>query len=94
MNKFLTLLIEIIFWLATVLSPTLLFFIIGIILYIYIPIPFELFITIVCVGLIIGVFIAEKIRTKYGCSNYWGRILSTEDIRPNSTDNNSDVAGK
>jgi hypothetical protein len=89
MNKLFIFLVELFFWIATVLSSSLLSFIIGIVFYIYASISSKLFVLIVCVGVIIGVFIAEKIRKKYGCSNFWGRILATDDIWPNPSDKNS-----
>jgi uncharacterized membrane protein YfcA len=37
---------------------------------------------VVFIGAVTGVLFAEKIRKKYGCSNYMSRIVSTPDIWP------------
>jgi hypothetical protein len=89
MDKIFRITIEIIFWVATLLSFTFILGAIGIILFLNAFISKNIFIFILIIGLILGAVLAETIRRKYGSSNYWGRILSTSDIWPNSTDENS-----
>lgn len=86
MNKIFNFFIESFYWLMIFLSPFLIS--LGISIYLYGRnsnlIWYSLIILIF--GILMGIFIAERIRRKYGCSNYVGRILATPDIWPNDVD--------
>jgi hypothetical protein len=36
-------------------------------------------------GVIIGIIFAERVRRKYGCTQYMPRLISTSDISPTDT---------
>ena len=73
-----------IFWLTIFLSPFLAGVIAAIALYLY---SYGVIaIIVVSIGAILGVLLAEKIRRKYGCSTYMGRLLATPEFWPNEAD--------
>jgi hypothetical protein len=75
MKKLFDILLKLIFWLAIFGSPFLACFAIAIIIYSSHENLKLLSITIVIIGFISGTFLAEKIRKKYGCSNFISRIF-------------------
>ena len=76
MKKVFDILTELIFWIAVFASPFLLGVVIGTLIYIPNESLLWLSIIIVAIGFFTGLFIAEKIRKKYGCSNYMSKIFS------------------
>jgi len=79
MNKLFHGFVEIIFWLAIFSSPVLIGAVIAFIIYLNAP-KFEwLSITIAGLGVIIGILVAERIRRKYGCTEFMSRLISTSD---------------
>jgi hypothetical protein len=85
MKRVLELAIEFIYWVAIFISPLLFFGFVSFIIYQYYP-AMKLLSLIICIlGILSGVFIAERIRRKYGCSKYMSRLISTPDIWPTDT---------
>ena len=82
MNKLFSFFIELVFWIAIFLSPTLISGAIAFIIYINNNNLYWLSIAIGILGVSGGVLFAERIRIKYGCSRYISRILATPDIWP------------
>ncbi len=82
MNRAFHVLMEMIFWVLIFLSPMLAFLAIGMLMLLYVDVPLYAFYTAAGVGILTGIFVAEKIRRKYGCVNYMSRILATPDIEP------------
>lgn len=78
--KVLKFIIEGIFWIMIFLSPFILFAIAAGIMYLktknlfYFPFGF------LVVGAGVGILVAEKIRRKYGCSTFMGKLLRTPEI--------------
>jgi len=70
MRKVFKTFIELIFWLAIFASPFLLSLAIAAIVYFSNQKLFWLSIFISSTGFLMGIFIAEKIRRKQGCSNF------------------------
>lgn len=81
--------IELVYWVASFLSPFLGMGLVAIILLFAFDVNIIVFYIIIGLGIIAGVFLAERIRRKYGSSNYWGRILATPDIWPIDDDKNN-----
>jgi len=83
MNKLFHGIVEIIFWIAIFSSPLLIGVAISFIIYLNASPALEwLSIVVVSLGILIGIFFAEKIRRKYGCTRFMSGLLSTPDIRP------------
>ena len=78
MKKAFDIFVESVFWLAIFASTLLLSIAIGIIVYVSNKNLLWLLITISLVGLITGIFLAERIRRKHGCTNYLSKIFSGE----------------
>jgi hypothetical protein len=68
--------VESMFWLAIFASPFLLSITIGILLFISNGKLLWLLILISIVGFCTGIFLAERIRRKYSCTNYMSKIFS------------------
>lgn len=75
MKKIFEILIEVIYWIAIFASPVLLSLFIGIVICINNEKLLWLSICICSIGIIFGIFLAERIRKKYGCARYIARIL-------------------
>ncbi len=86
MQKVFSFIIESFYWFLTFLSPFLGFGLVGLFLITAVKLPIIALCILLVVGGVLGILLAERIRRKYGCSNYWGRILSTPDIWPTPTD--------
>ncbi|MCB0716652.1 MAG: hypothetical protein KDC06_11650 [Chitinophagaceae bacterium] len=82
MQKIFHALIEVFYWVTIFLSPFIIGAGIGLVIYIKNENLSWLSIMIASIGAIIGGMVAERIRKKYGCSRYVGRILATPDIWP------------
>lgn len=83
-EKLIRVVVEIIFWIAIFLSPFLIFGIIAFILFLN---DYKILAIISTLsGLAVGIYFAESIRRKYGCSAYMGRLLATPDLWPNEVD--------
>ncbi len=74
--------IEIIYWVGLFVAPLLGSAVIAAIIYFSNTHLLWLAAIVLFAGAVTGIFFAERIRKKYGCSNYMSRILSTPDIRP------------
>ncbi|MES1222370.1 MAG: hypothetical protein ABUT20_43150 [Bacteroidota bacterium] len=85
MRKIFDVIIEIIFWIAIWASPSLVSFAIGVLIYIKNENLLWLSIIILSIGFILGIFFAERIRKKYGCTRYMAKILATPDFWPDET---------
>jgi len=89
MNKLFNIVIEIIYWILFFLSPFLAFTIIAVIFYLNNPSNHWLPVTLLIIGVISGIVLAERIRRKHGTANYmgtlWGNAESTEN-EPNKKD--------
>lgn len=79
--KLLEYFIETIFWLAAFLSPALAGFIVAAVVYINNESLKELCIAIIAIAAIMGIVFAEWVRRKYGCSNFFGRLSSSSDVK-------------
>lgn len=91
MHKIFYILVESVFWLLLVISKVLLFLLITIILGTFIDFNLWIHLSIISLGVLYGIFYAERIRKKYGCSIYWSKIYSTPDITPeNENSKNSE----
>lgn len=91
MNRIFHIIIEVIFWLAIFLSPVIFFSAIAAFTYFSDISNFEMAVSIFLVGIIGGIFWAERIRRKFGCSRYMSKILSTPDIWPDEVDEKNGV---
>lgn len=80
MQKIFYFIVESAFWVLLVLSKLLLFLLIMFILNSLIELDISIYIFFSIIGLIYGIYFAEKIRKKHGCSNYWSKIYNTPDI--------------
>ena len=78
--KILKFIIESIFWVIIFLSPFLVFAIAAGIMYLKTKNLFYYPIGLLIIGAGVGIIVAEKIRRKYGCSTYMGRLLRTPEI--------------
>jgi len=76
MKKVFNAFIEFVFWLAIFASPFLACFAIAAIIYASHENLKLISIAIIIIGFISGILLAEKIRKKYGCSNYISKIFS------------------
>lgn len=86
--------IEVLFWIAIFSSPLLISIAIAALLYfnndklIWMPIA------IISAGVILGIYVAERIRRKYGCANFMGKIIGTPDIWPTEVKKNQEKRKK
>lgn len=71
--KFIAIMIEVLSWLTIFLSPFLLFLSIGI--YFYLATKTTLAVICTLTGVILGIFISEKVRKTIGCSTFLGRLM-------------------
>jgi len=76
MKKIFNTFVEFIFWVAIFGSPFLTCFAVATIIYSSHENLRFLSIAIIIIGFIGGILLAEKIRKKYGCSNYISKIFS------------------
>ena len=86
MLKVVAFLVEVGFWLRVFASPFLLFGVGAGLVAIYDEKLKGLSIFILILGGIAGIVFAEYVRRKYGCSNYFSRLISIPDIEE-TTDN-------
>ncbi len=84
--KFIKLFFEIIFWLLLLISKVLLLGLIILIIDSFVDLSNSIIIGFMIIGILWGIYFAEKIRRKYGCTAYWSAIYSTADIYPTSID--------
>ena len=80
MQKVFNILIEISYWLAIFFSPFLAGSFIGLVIYIKNPDLLWVTILVASIAMITGIWSAERIRKKYGCSRYIEKIFETPDI--------------
>ena len=73
---------EAIYWLQIFLCPTAIMGGIGFLIHLSYNTDWSLILLIVLasVGALLGIFFAERVRRRIGCSAFMGRILSTPDI--------------
>lgn len=72
--------INAIYWLGIFIVPTGIMSFLGIWIYIKNESNLLYSIILIIVGLVLGIFLAEKIRRKYGLDNFFGRLSATPDI--------------
>jgi len=65
--------VEVLFWLAIFISPTIIGLISGLIVFLATN-NIALTAIPVLIGLLLGILLAERIRRKYGCSNFISRL--------------------
>lgn len=82
MSKIFNFLVEAWFWFLLFLSPVFGFGLLGVILLLAFELPILILYLLLFAGAITGIFLAEYVRGKYGCSNFWSRIMATPDIDP------------
>jgi hypothetical protein len=80
MNKIFHIFVESCFWILLMLSKVLLVAFLFFVLSFWFNISNTIWIIVLFLSAIYGVYFAEKIRKKYGCSSYWSKIYSTPDI--------------
>lgn len=80
MQKTFYFIVESIFWILLVLSKLLLILLLIFILNSLIELDIYVYIFFAVAGLIYGIYFAEKIRKRHGCSNYWSKIYNSSDI--------------
>lgn len=90
MFTLLSILIEVIFWILLFLCPFLIFGIISSIIYFKFD-NMILAVIIGNIGILSGIIFAEKIRRKYGTSNFFGRLLRTPELEDKNSSNNSAI---
>jgi hypothetical protein len=76
MNKLFEILVELWYWFLIFLSPFIFFGVISLVIIANTSFVYLSFFNLL-LGFILGILLAEKIRRKYGCSFYIGKILST-----------------
>lgn len=77
MEKIFDIIMEIIYWFLIFLSPFLISVIIAVIVYFNNPTNHWLPLSLLILGAIIGVVLAERIRRKYGTATYMGVCRQT-----------------
>lgn len=80
MQKIFHFIVETSFWILLVLSKLLLILLLLLIANSFLNINIYLWVIVSLLGLIYGIYFAEKIRVKHGCSNYWSKIYNTPDV--------------
>ena len=93
MNKLFHAIVEIIFWIAIFSSPLLIGLALAFILYLNAPKLAWLSIGIAGLGVLAGILFAERVRRKYGCTNYMSRLISTPDFGPTDTHDKKKKSG-
>ncbi|KAB2916125.1 MAG: hypothetical protein F9K23_08425 [Bacteroidetes bacterium] len=78
--KFFKWIIESIFWLMIFFSPVLIFTLISIFIYAENKDLIWFCLLLISIGVCLGILYAEKVRKKYGCSTYMGRLLRTPEL--------------
>jgi hypothetical protein len=86
--------IEIYYWFRIFISPVLASAIMAAIIYFTNSHNYGISIAVLVVGTIIGIVWAERIRKKYGCSAYFGKLLATPEFNPNEAADIDAVAAK
>jgi hypothetical protein len=76
--KILATLIEWFYWILLLLCPLIL--ISGLGLYIGMHYDYRIFYASLPIGFILGVFFAQRIKRKYGTSNFYGRLLRMPEL--------------
>jgi len=89
MEKIFDIIMEIIYWFLIFLSPFLISVIIAVIVYFNNPTNHWLPLSLLILGAIIGVVLAERIRRKYGTATYMGRIRGNSEFIENDPNKKS-----
>ena len=74
MSKLTAAFVEAVYWFLIFLSPTIVAVIISAFIYFSNTDNYIIALAVLGIGVISGIFLAERIRRKYGCSNFMGRI--------------------
>lgn len=77
MIKLLETLVEAIYWLLIFLSPMLIATVIAGVIYFSNGEQITIPLVVLGIGFVAGVFLAERIRRKYGCSTFYSRLNRT-----------------
>jgi hypothetical protein len=84
---------EVIYWIQLFMAPFLPLSIIGIIIYFNNTNYGWLCVTLMLVGVVLGIILAERIRRKYGTTTYMGRIKGNsefiEEKKPKDKENSN-----
>lgn len=72
--------INTIYWLGIFIVPRGILSFFGVWIYLKNESNLSYSIILIVVGILLGIFLAEKIRKKYGLSNFFGRLSATPDI--------------
>lgn len=80
MLRIIEFLVEAVYWLLIFLSPVLVMGLLALLLYFECGVPAWISYVLLGVGVVLGVWLAEHVRRKYGCSNFWSRTSATPDI--------------
>jgi uncharacterized membrane-anchored protein len=88
MDKIFHTVVEIIYWVLIFLSPVFGFLLVGLMLVTLADLPVGYLYGSLCVGAVPGVILAERIRRKYGCANFWSRIYGSSGIEDAARDEN------
>lgn len=74
--------IESFYWLLLFLAPVLGSIMVGLIAIAFFDLSIDTLLYFIPFGALLGIFLAEKIRRKYGCASYWSMLYATPDISP------------
>ena len=72
--------INLIYWLWAFIVPVIILGIPALLLYSQSPKNLNLSVTLLVTGIVLGVYIAEKIRKGYGLTSFFSRLSETPDI--------------
>jgi MFS family permease len=71
---------EFFYWLGIFISPFLASLLVAYVLHYSLGWPSFISVLVLIAGTAAGILLAEYIRKKYGCSNFWARLGGTTDI--------------
>jgi MFS family permease len=71
---------EFFYWLGIFLSPFLASVLVAYLLHYSLGWSSFISVLVLVVGIVGGILLAEYIRRKYGCSNFWARLSGTSEI--------------
>ena len=83
MGKVFNVIIEVVYWLLFFLSPFLISAIISVLIYFNNPNNHWLPFSVLILGVLSGIVLSERIRRKYGTSNYMGRLWGNSEMEDN-----------
>lgn len=90
MFKLISILIEAVYWLMLFLCPVIVLGIAAFVVYLKYN-NTAVAIIIGTIGTILGIWFAERIRRKYGTSNFYGRLLRTPELENKESGDGSEI---